>query len=73
MQSLLASSDVLGFAERYAMSLEWTRRLVLGYACCIGNVPLVTFLLDDGGRLGVDLADRAYVVRLEETHAFVMH
>ena len=68
VQSLLANSDVLGFAERYASSFEWTRRVVLGNACCAGSVPLVTFLLDDGGPLGkMQVLDRCFTVDAKET------
>jgi len=52
VQSLLSSSLMRNLAGRYAFSMEETRRVVLSEACQSGSVPLVSYLLDDGGQLG---------------------
>ena len=63
VQSLLASCDVLGFAERYARSLEWLdpsfgpRLRLLHRQCDAGDFRA-------GGRLGeMQLADCCFTVR----------
>jgi hypothetical protein len=52
IQELYDGSKVLELNQRFAESMEWDRRDLLGFACQYGSVALVSYLLQNGGKLG---------------------
>lgn len=52
IQELYSGSNVLELNQRFAESMEWNRRDLLGFACQYGSVALVSYLLEDGGLMG---------------------